>query len=261
MKRTTLSEPAVNPNNFDKQKVALANSVFHEKTYAALSLDGKIETSLLIYHVNKLWKILNTRYQSAHIILNDIGRSPFSEPSDSRFTYLLDFSASISRSLNYKGNRRDRCLTRETTSSLVQTLDALVALSEELLRSNSVKYVVLGSFQSDVLESEFGILWQLFGGFYHISLEQVLAGGKLRRLCLYKSLNILDDVKAPEQKMQCCEEELTYEELDDVDDIVANPMQISDHERSAIFYVCGYIAYKESIELCERSNVMALEEQ
>lgn len=248
VKRTTLSERALFPSNFDKQKVGLANCVFHEKTIAALTEDGKNDTACFVYHVTRLWHILNSRNPNAHIILNDNDRRPIKSSNDSLLLYLLQICDSFTKAMTFEGRQRVQCLTKETMSSLTQTLQGLVDLARFLLEDKAQKYVLLGHFQSDCLEGEFGALRQLFGGMYLISFEQILAGEKLRRLKLFHSLNVIEEAKAlGEHQMECCTVPLSEEELLLLDDAAENIHFISECERSSLYFISGYVAKKEML--------------
>ena len=245
IKRTPLSHRALFPSSFDKQKVNLVNAIFHEKTVAALAEDGKSDTACFVYHVLRLWKILNNHNPKAHIFLNDPDRAPLTSSEDSSLHFLLEMANSLGR-CSYIGQQRVQCLTKETSASVVQTLHGLSDLAKDLLNDGAIKYVLLGQFQSDCLEGEFGALRQLFGGMYFICLEQVLAGGHLRRLKLYRTLDIFDQARTnPKHKLDCCSASLSDDELNQLDVALTKVDEISTSERSTIFYICGYISKKE----------------
>ena len=63
-------------------------------------------------------------------------------------------------------------LTSDTSDAIHITLHGIVNLTSELLEKMS--YVLIGEFQSDRLEAEFGIYRQQSGGNFHISVQQVL---------------------------------------------------------------------------------------
>lgn len=72
-----------------------------------------------------------------------------------------------------RGKARRRCFTSETRLAIIKTIDGLFSVSKYLLENKRFNYVMLGHFQSDRLEGEFGIYRQLSGGNYSVAAEQV----------------------------------------------------------------------------------------
>jgi hypothetical protein len=105
---------------------------------------------------------------------------------------------------------------------------------------------MFGQFQSDHLEGEFGIYRQLAGGCYYISVEQVLCTARFREMELFLNVDALNDL--PHTKSPCCEQPITDQEWEVIDDCVANISTISDQEQQALYFVAGYIAMKEGIK-------------
>ena len=63
--------------------------------------------------------------------------------------------------------------TKETCTAIVHTSNALFKISEYCLHDLDAKYVVLGKFQNDCLEAQFGQHRQLARGKYDVLLRQV----------------------------------------------------------------------------------------
>ena len=87
------------------------------------------------------------------------------------------------------------------------------------------------------------------GGCYYIyiSVEQILASAKLRRMKLYTNLNI-DNVPTHTSD-NCCNSEYTDYELIIMDNsFMAISSDLSEEENASIFYICGYVAFKEKME-------------
>jgi hypothetical protein len=61
VKRTTLTSCAVYSTNIERVKVPPVLQVFNEKTVAALTQDGLTGTAGLIFHILRMWKILNNK--------------------------------------------------------------------------------------------------------------------------------------------------------------------------------------------------------
>ena len=135
---------------------------------------------------------------------------------------------------------RVRSLTKATRYAFVQTLEGLLALSHYLLRDQACQYVLFGIFQTDPVENEFSIYRQLSGGNYFVSLEQVLSSAHLRRLKLFEKLNLEDTSTVSVSAKSCCTSEFSEVELELLDRAIENSEDISQSERSALFYICGY---------------------
>ena len=156
LRRTKMSHPAVYPNAIERQKVSLFCEVFNEKTVAALLEDGKEETSSLLELFVNCWKILNTKSPTIGRRLNDPFRTPLASKNDHRFQLLLSFADAIRIMRGGRSYARTSSLTSETRDSLSSTILGLVSLAKELLDAGH-SYVLLGQFQTDRLEGEFGI--------------------------------------------------------------------------------------------------------
>ena len=73
-------------------------------------------------------------------------------------------------------------LTKEAFGALIHATDALLEISKYCLRELGAKYILLGKFQTDSLESRFGQYRQFAGGKYDVSLRQVYECEKKLRL-------------------------------------------------------------------------------
>jgi len=137
VKRTTLTQNAVYPNNVAKQNVSLVLQVFNDKTVSALQQDGHLQTAEFIAMIIKLWNILNVKTPTAHIRLNDPDRSPFVQ-NDSRITFILDFIDILE---NWKcGHGRIRhTFTTETRDALVPMRKSFLSISQTLVFKYNLK--------------------------------------------------------------------------------------------------------------------------
>lgn len=253
VRRTKLKHESCYPSNFELQKVSLVLDVFDEKTIAALISDGKHETAEFLSFFLRLWKILNCKNPQLHLLRNDEDRKPFTSISDSRF----DFMAKAARIINQmpgdvKGIRM-KSLTSATKNAFSQTLRGLAAMGKHLLNDTACKFVLFGMFQTDKVESEFGIYRQLSGGNYFISYEQILSSAHLRRLELFSKLDI-DDLPM-NSTPHCCNSEFSDQELECLDAAVIKADKVTLSERSALFYICGYVTFKEKLSNCSESTV------
>jgi hypothetical protein len=104
---------------------------------------------------------------------------------------------------------------------------------------------MLGQFQSDNLEGEFGIYRQMAGGCYYISVEQILCSARFRELTLFLNADAIEDL--PHTVSPCCSTDINESEWEAIDTAVENISKISDHELNGLYFVAGYIAMKEQM--------------
>ena len=175
---------------------------------------------------------------------NDPDRKPFCEASDERLVYLSKVATMFKTMDNSPKGRRLHSLTGDTSNALHQTLLGLVALIKYKL-GVGFKYVLPGNDQSDRLEAEFGIYRQSSGGNYCISTYQVYNGLKLQRIKLYHKLEMSEKIHTNVID-ECCKN-LTenVEALDIVDSSFEISSQLSNIEKSSLYYISGYVAFKE----------------
>jgi hypothetical protein len=232
----------------ERQKVSLINAAFNDKTVAALQLSGADETFKFVQMLTTLWKILNVKHPFAHIRLNDTHRQPIKSCEDDNLQYMEKMLNLFHDMPGGRGLTRKATLTTETRKTLIQTLSGLIYLSKRLL-DNGWDFIMLGSFQTDNLEGEFGVYRQKAGGCYYISVDQVLCTARFREMELFMNCDAMENL--PHTKSLCYKEPLTDQEWEVIDDCVSHIPTISDHELGSLFFVAGYIAMKERIENTE----------
>ena len=97
-------------------------------------------------------------------------------------------------------------------------------------------YVLLGHFQSDRIEGEFGVFRQSSVGNYYISYEQVLSSLTLRRLKLFDHLNL--PYSNEHEKDGCCLRELKDDEIELLDSCLEiTDKTFTEKERSSLYYI------------------------
>lgn len=171
----------------------LAVSIFCESTRDALMYYSAYEglsdwgsTATFLTTIIKLWNILNVRTITKGIQKRDNTMDPVKSSVDFKLQFLRDFADFLKRweGLQHLG------LTKETFLALRQTCLALADYSAYLIDRLGFSYVLLGSLQSDAIESRFGWLRQLSGANYYISMRQVMESDrKIRALSLLKFSN------------------------------------------------------------------------
>lgn len=137
-------------------------------------------------------------------------------------------------------------LTRETFTACIQSLEAMLSLTDHLLKNHGFSYVLPGKFTSDPIEGRFGWYRQANGGNFFMSLKQLLQVEKKIRclsllqqrvlqgasqLFLESSLPTIDD-NATSQDILWLEEYVCTVNLD----------ELSQSDCSVILFVGGYIA-------------------
>lgn len=69
-------------------------------------------------------------------------------------------------------------LTKETFTACIQSIEAMSALAEYLLKSHGFQYVLPGKFSSDPIEGRSGWYWKLNGGNFFMSIKQLFEAEK-----------------------------------------------------------------------------------
>ena len=140
---------------------------------------------------------------------------------------------------------RVMCLTSQTSQALSVTLRGIVEVSKTLLR-NGVDYVMTGELNDERLEGELGIFRGLNCGNYYMSGGQVQNALKLQRLKLFSLLKEDDFIEHTES--DCCKRLLSECELILLDDCFYDTSNISIKEKSAFYFISGYICKKENLQ-------------
>ena len=79
--------------------------------------------------------------------------------------------------------------------------------------------------------------------------EQVISSLSLRRLKLYHKLN-LDATEMTLSEDVCCTGDISDkdEDIEILDDCFNEASNLTESERSSLYYICGYITFKENLE-------------
>ena len=114
-----------------------------------------------------------------------------------------------------------------------------------------MKYICLGNIESHI-EGEFGVIRQLDGGNYLVSVEQVISSLNLRRLKLYHKLHG-DTEEMVSNENVCCSGDLSDkdEDIAILDYCFSEASNLSESERSSLYFICGYVTFKENLEGAE----------
>lgn len=85
---------------------------------------------------------------------------------------------------------------------------------------------------------------QLSGGNYFIAIDQVLSSLQLQRLKLFDQIQ-LTEFPTFHQACKGCQVDLSEEELNVIDECLLTVEELDLEIASALYYACGYIAFKE----------------
>ena len=118
----------------------------------------------------------------------------------------------------------------------------------KILLALGMKYVSFGKIKSDGLEGEYGIIRQLSGGNYHISVEQVISSVSLCSMKLYHKLEIYGDEMVSTECVFCAGNlQVKNDDLELIDNCFSEGPNISESECSTVYYICGYVSFKENL--------------
>ncbi|KAH9360001.1 hypothetical protein HPB48_023126 [Haemaphysalis longicornis] len=119
----------------------------------------------------KWWKIVNvkTPFKGARF-RDDFKKPVFPSERDPKLSFLYDFVDWLEY---WKKKQADTCkLTKETHGALHQTTQALIEICRYCFDELHMSFVLLGKFQTDLLEDRFGR--QLYGGETKLRLQNTL---------------------------------------------------------------------------------------
>ena len=249
-----LNEVSVKPKPIERQKVSTCLRVFCEETSAALrthpGLEGNTgaqDTAKFIEKVTEMWKILNVRSKYKDVKHNNPLEAVIESPDDPRLTKLLELAEEFKKMGKGKGGKRVRKLTIDTSKALHHTLNGLVELCRQLLATGH-KFVMIGEFNNDPIEGNFGQDRQGSGGTYFISAQQVLEKLDIKKTKLLLELNateILDYVADVGHHCSKCGywmDEKVYEVFDNLPQLED---RISTDNKMSLVHVAGYVTRKD----------------
>ena len=196
--------------------------------------------------VLKFWKIVNVKDFTAGKRFRDDRRDPIKTVDHQNLQFLLHF-ADICDFMYPKDFHRQMALTSDTSKALSQTCRGLVHLSRFLLTVNDSfrhEFILLGSFQSDDLESHFGHFRQSAGGNYYISAMQIWETHKIDLAKLALQLDSLNEELSssnPRHLCMQCSRNMSETEFDTIDILPELVPQLSQDEIGSLFHIAGYL--------------------
>ena len=256
VRMTKLSYAAINPNSFERQKVDLVVNVFDEKVIAALKKYKYDDTALFVERVTKMWHILNIKNVCNY--MNDPDREPFRDPKDPRLDFLLKMATSFKLMDTSIRGKRIQGLSSETACGLHVMLHGMVNKIRVLL-SNGFEYILPGKFQSDRLEREFGLYRADSGANFFISVEQVSSSLTKRRIKMFKDMGLDKDCLLDSRRDCCPDIQTCDEDMECLDNAFEHSSNLNEEERASIYFICGYIAFKEGLGVSCDENIQSSE--
>lgn len=254
LKMSSLTKPAIQPNNIEKQKVSLTLHVFSSKTSSALksvniTSDTASQTATFIDEVLTLWKVFNTKTPSQSIHQRDPDRAVVTL-SDSvhghRQIDILNKWTDFAKQLQPVSTPRQFSFTTDTARAIQWTCQSLISFSHYLLHADTPykhKYVAFGFFQQDDIEHHFAHFRMSAGNVFYITVEDVLNTHAIdkTKLMIAAEQDFIDYSQAG-HSCHLCEKPLTDAELLLLDDIPSK--EVSSEEKISLLYIGGYICQK-----------------
>ena len=103
-----------------------------------------------------------------------------------------------------------------------------------------------GDINDERLEGEFGIFRGLNGRNYYMSVEHCQNGLKLQRIKLFSRRD--KDIFLEPTENDCCKQALNEKELEQLDSCFEDSSDISNKEKSTLYYISGYVCRKENLQ-------------
>ncbi|KAG1670642.1 hypothetical protein GQR58_016742 [Nymphon striatum] len=237
----SLTNKALNPKSIEKTSVKLSLAVFNESTKNALEFFSVHEgkqwegTAEFIRIVLTLWAIVNVRTTTAGKHKRDLAKEPIYSYSDWQISYLFKFRGFLER---WQSSSK-KCLSKETFLAVHHMCSTFPVLIKHVIEQLGFKYILLGKFQSDIIESRFGWYRQLSGANYFISVKQILESErKIKAASLLRFSGLSELNSACDDHPEC---ELEQQEIDNfvchLNDEGFVDTDLGD--RNAVFYVAG----------------------
>lgn len=249
------------PSVLERQKVHLADSIFHHSTISCLKTRPQCEdTAEFLEIIRNWWDIVNNRDVLKGIIKRNEMCLPFKNASDERVEWLKKFVAWLERWHNLKDLNGH--LTNETFSAMHQSTVVLTLLIEYIFKHYpQVKYILPGKFTTENLEKRFGLYRLLAGCNYNVSLDDICSGEKKIRIkrIFRKANNTSFSLSEIKQQFSSLSLDVSHNEITNIDENILKDYAsiISDYsylhettiDESAKIYVSGYASHTVSKKL------------
>lgn len=247
VKLSPLTEKAVRPKPIERQNVNLVLKVFCDKTATALDIKFGTETedtTLFIKFIVKWWTVVNNRQKGLDERLKDLRRTAIASSDCWQISFLMnDVPQFASYLAPVNSKNRNKKLTADTSKALANTSMGLSSLACHLLHTDH-NYVLLGMFQTDYLEKQFGKYRQCGGGKYLISVHDISQRFRIDKARkFFKSLAGKENtilLPSPEHLCEMCH----FDHSLDIHSLPACESDISIECKQGLVYVAGYVLHK-----------------
>ena len=239
-KAPKLTTQVLHPGN-NKQNVALALSIFDEKTTAAIKsyYPERKDAADFLNLFHKLFVVCNSKQRfNSHDRLGDAA-----VPGDQK----PEFLRSVATWVEEWSKCPNFTLTPQTSHALITTLNASASLIEDLLEEGFY-YVLTARLQSDPLELHFSKYRQMSGGRFLVSLvevqhsERILAIDKL----IKEDINFWqEDIRPEIDTAQTFTMDLIREEVSEISSELRD-CNLSDASKEVGVEIAGFVAKKLS---------------
>ena len=198
------------------------------------NVDGTVQ---FIEKVLSFWKIVSNKEIKGDERHREPLKKPIESEEDESLSNLKKLG-SMMKMMQGKQGKRERSLTRDTSIAFYHTCEGFIELSKNMLASG-FKYILLGNFTTDYLETSFGSLRQGSGGTYFITVQNVIQKFRIEKTRLLLHLEI-DVSKVNESTSHCCEKcnyVLEDEKCDIFDSLVSLEENLSHDVIMALVYI------------------------
>ena len=196
---------------------------------------------------------VSSKHQKAR--LND----PHRHVQDLTSSNLSDYHQIFQRAPSGHGKGREHCVTHDTKTALVQTMQGMASICAHLLTQAGFQDVLLRELQSDRIEGEFSVYRQSTGANALMASGNVLTACK-KRLARYAA-SYLETLEVTVETMAhtCVTTAIDAENATFIED--CSEPSLSIHEESSAAYVAGWLEKKceELLTFSEEDELVSTE--
>lgn len=248
-----LSAKAAHPNPMERQSASLVLQVFCDSTVASLRLNGASDTADFVELMVQFWKVSTVHALNLHIRHSDAYRQAVTRDDAWQFKF-LSLTASLAQYMCPAYPERPKALTRDSANALYSTCHGLIELCRHLFTSN-VKFVLLGQFNTERIEQQFGKSRQACNGTYLMSVRSLLEKHKLENLRILFDWNADEAAETSVDAASHSCKRCNGESFANTNILPLLAREIPDKVKQVLVYVAGYLTSKYCS--CEEDSVDA----
>lgn len=240
-----LNSKTIYPSKLERQNVSLVDNLFHNSTIAALKSNPESQSTGEFIEIFRVWwNILNVKNKLKGLLKREASSSYISGPDNDNIIYLIKFIAWLDKWLVLPGGS---FLSKDTFEALRRSTLVLIEVVKIAFQEFSMKYVLLGKFQSDCIEKRFGQYRFLSGCNYNISCTQIIeAEKKIRLRHVMKLEDIINELKNSKDFCDSGTENESSTVPDEFQSILtSNYLEVEncDIDEPSQMYICGYAVH------------------